>query len=370
MEPAGTAVEGGDWSTFNGVHVYEEADFIAQLFPSSSLTNELDASCSFRVATTWDGHESHFDMGMVDNSIYSSDSTNSNFHWFSQESSFSGGGRTIYPTRGHENYYMSEHHQNLAANNNFMPIDFCMPEVNNYSLIQVFPGRIEGDDCLNPEMISDNMDESGANLAESEIADKHLELKREAEMSEMRLPMKDKNIDSSSNSKKRSCVSDVQNGKRNAKLKANQKLSLEGNNGGRNGQSSSSCSSEDDSNASQELNGGTTSNLSSKGITALRLNGRTRANRGSATDPQSLYARKRRERINKRLRILQNLVPNGTKVDISTMLEEAVQYVKFLQLQIKLLSSDDLWMYAPIAYNGMDIGLDLKIINSPRCSTI
>ncbi|KAE8649879.1 hypothetical protein Csa_012622 [Cucumis sativus] len=88
---------------------------------------------------------------------------------------------------------------------------------------------------------------------------------------------------------------------------------------------------------------------------------KTRATRGSATDPQSLYARKRRERINERLRILQKLVPNGTKVDISTMLEEAVHYVKFLQLQIKLLSSDDLWMYAPIAYNGMDIGLQQKL---------
>ncbi|XP_042472443.1 transcription factor BHLH133-like [Zingiber officinale] len=97
---------------------------------------------------------------------------------------------------------------------------------------------------------------------------------------------------------------------------------------------------------------------------------------------------KRRERINARLKILQNLVPNGTKVDISTMLEEAVQYVKFLQLQIKasrtntfglkikfakaielslffprtqLLSSDELWMYAPIAYNGVNVGLDLKV---------
>ncbi|CAL4978504.1 unnamed protein product [Urochloa decumbens] len=67
------------------------------------------------------------------------------------------------------------------------------------------------------------------------------------------------------------------------------------------------------------------------------------------------------ERINERLRILQNLVPNGTKVDISTMLEEAVQYVKFLQLQIKLLSYDEMWMYAPIAYNGMNIGVDLNL---------
>ncbi|BAU00843.1 hypothetical protein LR48_Vigan303s005200 [Vigna angularis] len=99
----------------------------------------------------------------------------------------------------------------------------------------------------------------------------------------------------------------------------------------------------------------------SKDSRALKLSGKSRSNRDPATDPQSAYARKRRERINERLRILQNLVPNGTKVDISTMLEEAVQYVKFLQLQIKLLSSDDLWMYAPIAYNGMNIGLELNI---------
>jgi len=45
---------------------------------------------------------------------------------------------------------------------------------------------------------------------------------------------------------------------------------------------------------------------------------------------------KRRERINDRLKTLQSLVPNGTKVDISTMLEDAVHYVKFLQLQIKV----------------------------------
>ncbi|CAL5377487.1 unnamed protein product [Camellia sinensis] len=141
------------------------------------------------------------------------------------------------------------------------------------------------------------------------------------------------------------------------------------NGGGINNQASSSCCSEDAqySNGSQEQqNGGMTTSSSSKGAAAtLNLNGKSRASRRSATDPQSLYARKRRERINERLKILQNLVPNGTKVDISTMLEEAVQYVKFLQLQIKLLSSDDLWMYAPIAYNGMDNGLDLKI-PSPR----
>lgn len=35
---------------------------------------------------------------------------------------------------------------------------------------------------------------------------------------------------------------------------------------------------------------------------------------------------------------------------------------------MQLLSSDDLWMYAPIAYNGMNIGLDFHI-NIPRWSS-
>jgi hypothetical protein len=28
---------------------------------------------------------------------------------------------------------------------------------------------------------------------------------------------------------------------------------------------------------------------------------------------------------------------------------------------LQLLSSDDTWMYAPIAYNGMNIGIDLNM---------
>ncbi|KAM0937423.1 putative transcription factor bHLH family [Dioscorea sansibarensis] len=156
-------------------------------------------------------------------------------------------------------------------------------------------------------------------------------------------------------SKKRPRATTVKRSTKKAR-KSSQTRDEDDNNARLNGHSSS-CSSSDD-----ELNGRGGMSSSSKDSEALNLNGKTRASRGSATDPQSLYARKRRERINERLRILQNLVPNGTKVDISTMLEEAVQYVKFLQLQIKLLSSDDMWMYAPIAYNGMDIGLDLNLL--------
>ncbi|KAG6541026.1 hypothetical protein Mapa_017599 [Marchantia paleacea] len=92
---------------------------------------------------------------------------------------------------------------------------------------------------------------------------------------------------------------------------------------------------------------------------ALNTNGKPRARRGSATDPQSVYARHRRERITERLKILQHLVPNGAKVDIVTMLEEAISYVKFLQLQVRLLSSDEYWIYAPTTYNGVDVSMGM-----------
>jgi hypothetical protein len=49
-----------------------------------------------------------------------------------------------------------------------------------------------------------------------------------------------------------------------------------------------------------------------------------------------LLLQNRRERISERLRALQELVPNGTKVDLVTMLEKAISYVKFLQLQVKV----------------------------------
>ncbi|XP_051222461.1 uncharacterized protein [Lolium perenne] len=60
-------------------------------------------------------------------------------------------------------------------------------------------------------------------------------------------------------------------------------------------------------------------------------------------DPQSAVAKVRRERISERLKVLQDLVPNGTKVDMVTMLEKAINYVKFLQLQVKVLATDEFW---------------------------
>ncbi|KAH7848182.1 hypothetical protein Vadar_034714 [Vaccinium darrowii] len=62
-----------------------------------------------------------------------------------------------------------------------------------------------------------------------------------------------------------------------------------------------------------------------------------------SNDPQSVAAKNRRERITERLKILQELIPNGSKVDLVTMLEKAISYVKFLQLQVKVLATDEFW---------------------------
>ncbi|CAM0913216.1 unnamed protein product [Alopecurus aequalis] len=65
---------------------------------------------------------------------------------------------------------------------------------------------------------------------------------------------------------------------------------------------------------------------------------RVRARRGQATDPHSIAERLRREKISERMKNLQDLVPNSNKADKSSMLDEIIDYVKFLQLQVKVLS--------------------------------
>ncbi|KAH1061268.1 hypothetical protein GLYMA_02G202600v4, partial [Glycine max] len=69
---------------------------------------------------------------------------------------------------------------------------------------------------------------------------------------------------------------------------------------------------------------------------------RVRARRGQATDPHSIAERLRRERIAERMKALQELVTNANKTDKASMLDEIIDYVRFLQLQVKGTPSSNL----------------------------
>ncbi|XP_051146661.1 transcription factor bHLH84 [Andrographis paniculata] len=327
----------------------EETDFMAQLLGNYSIPSEVPSTSIFAVSSTFSHSKT---SGADECPMYSlDDTTNGNsLYSLSQASCYSGGNSIVFPFTNTETLYPStSHHVFVSDNNTFMAMDYCMMENKSNSCSQIHIGN----GFLNQDVSNDSThsnEESGSCLLA-----KKLQLGKEVALSIPERPKEDE-FSSPSESKKRYRVpGEVERNERNLKVEKRRKVdhdtTKDNINGGDEKQRlSSSCFSEDHSNASREKKGGMIGNC------GANSSGKTRTSRGSATDPQSLYARKRRERINERLRVLQNLVPNGTKVDISTMLEEAVQYVKFLQLQIKMLSSDELWMYAPIAYNGMDIG--------------
>ncbi|MCO5612050.1 hypothetical protein L7F22_066312 [Adiantum nelumboides] len=64
------------------------------------------------------------------------------------------------------------------------------------------------------------------------------------------------------------------------------------------------------------------------------------ARRGYATDPRSIAERMRRNKINDGIKKLQELVPNTEKfANTVSMLDEAVEYIKYLQRQVQDLSA-------------------------------
>ncbi|KAL6502882.1 Transcription factor une12 [Orobanche hederae] len=79
-------------------------------------------------------------------------------------------------------------------------------------------------------------------------------------------------------------------------------------------------------------------NTVTTGVRPPAFRPRVRARRGQATDPHSIAERLRRERIAERVRALQELVPSVNKTDRAAMVDEIVDYVKFLRLQVKVLS--------------------------------
>ncbi|CAI9765611.1 unnamed protein product [Fraxinus pennsylvanica] len=291
MEPVG-AMHEGEWGSFYGMYS-EEADFMAQLLNNCAIPSESNLKVS----------------GVDESTMYSSDGTNNSVYSFLQQSIYSGGSSIIFPSSSPESYYPGDEHQNFTTNSSLMSIDYFMIEgKDNHSRVQALTNdAMNGDEFLNQDMSNDST-KSSENMPETVSQGKSLQLG-------MPMPQpceEDKVNNSSEVSKKRPRIpGEVQKNRRSMKKKRVLNLDNDdvNNNVVLHRQSSSRFCSEDESIASHELNE-VASSSNSEG------SGKTRDSRGSVTDPQSLYTRKRRERINERLRILQNLVPNGTKVSV------------------------------------------------------
>ncbi|XP_052179407.1 transcription factor PIF7 isoform X2 [Diospyros lotus] len=74
----------------------------------------------------------------------------------------------------------------------------------------------------------------------------------------------------------------------------------------------------------------------------------TRRNQAAAVHNQS--ERRRRDRINQKIKALQRLVPNASKTDKASMLDEVIEYLKQLQAQVQMMRAGNIpQMMLPLA---------------------
>ncbi|KAL8500301.1 hypothetical protein ACS0TY_020049 [Phlomoides rotata] len=103
----------------------------------------------------------------------------------------------------------------------------------------------------------------------------------------------------------------------------------------------------------------------------------TKRSRAAAIHNQS--ERKRRDKINQRMKTLQKLVPNSSKTDKASMLEEVIEYLKQLQAQVQMMNMPS--MMLPLAMQqqlqmsmmgmGMGVGvMDMNAINRAAAAAV
>ncbi|RRT31916.1 hypothetical protein B296_00058021 [Ensete ventricosum] len=295
MEPQGLVSE-ASWSCFDPAMSVEESEVMAQLLGSHSFAGDHDQPQQM----LWSDHNA--------DSYYCAGATSYHDPYCWPQGNCSSSSTTT------NYYYLSDPHMVPAIGVSSTPMSFSIggERIDTPSFPVGAHHQFGTAVCVTEEASSDEVVDSLARpLAPPAHASRAVKRRLQGGGIEVAANTDEDDAQLRSPKKKaRASAPMPQKGKKNAQSKKAQKsggsCNEEESNGDMNPQSSCCYTSEDDSNGSQELKGAAAA--------ALNPNGKTRAGRGSATDPQSLYAR----------------------VDISTMLEEAVQYVKFLQLQIKV----------------------------------
>lgn len=72
--------------------------------------------------------------------------------------------------------------------------------------------------------------------------------------------------------------------------------------------------------------------------------------RTRAAEVHNLSEKRRRSRINEKMKALQKLIPNSNKTDKASMLDEVIEYLKQLQLQVQMLSMRNGLSLHPICF--------------------
>ncbi|WJX11868.1 hypothetical protein P8452_02427 [Trifolium repens] len=92
--------------------------------------------------------------------------------------------------------------------------------------------------------------------------------------------------------------------------------------------------------------------------------------RSRAAEVHNLSERKRRDRINEKMKALQELIPRCNKSDKASMLDEAIEYLKSLQLQVQMMSMGcgmvpmmfpGIQQFMPTMGMGMGMGLGMEM---------
>lgn len=98
--------------------------------------------------------------------------------------------------------------------------------------------------------------------------------------------------------------------------------------------------------------------------------GKSSSKRSRAAEVHNMSEKRRRQKINEKMKALQKLIPNSNKTDKASMLDEAIEYLKQLQLQVQMLTmrngSSSHPFYLPGAVQPPSTGPLLDEANSSR----